>query len=54
MALQFVVVMFGKEIAAGDLPFPMLAIRFFGQSVLLFLVLLLLKKPTPPVASGSP
>ena len=37
MALQFaVVVMFGKEIAAGELPFPMLAIRFAGQSALLF------------------
>ena len=49
MALQFAfVVMFGKKVAAGDLPFPMLAIRFFGQSVLLFLVLLLLKKPLRP------
>ena len=46
MALQFaVVVMFGKQIAAGELPFPMLAIRFFGQSALLFFVLLVLKKP---------
>ena len=43
MALQFaVVVMFGKQIAAGELPFPMLAIRFFGQSALLFFVLLVL------------
>jgi drug/metabolite transporter (DMT)-like permease len=49
MALQFaVVVMFGKEVAAGDLPFPMLAIRFAGQSVLLFLVLLLLRRPLMP------
>ena len=46
MALQFaVVVMFGKEIAAGELPFPMLAIRFAGQSALLFVVLLVLRKP---------
>jgi drug/metabolite transporter (DMT)-like permease len=46
MALQFaVVVMFGKEVAAGDLPFPMLAIRFAGQSALLFVVLLVLRKP---------
>jgi drug/metabolite transporter (DMT)-like permease len=49
MALQFaVVVMFGKEVAAGDLPFPMLAIRFGGQSVLLFLVLVALRKPLTP------
>jgi drug/metabolite transporter (DMT)-like permease len=53
MALQFaVVVMFGKEIAAGDLPFPMLAIRFGGQSVLLFLVLIALRRPLLP-ASGE-
>jgi drug/metabolite transporter (DMT)-like permease len=53
MALQFaVVVMFGKEVAAGDLPFPMLAIRFGGQSVLLFLVLLILRRPLVP-ASGE-
>lgn len=49
MALQFAfVVMFGKEVAAGDLPFPMLAIRFAGQSLLLFVVLLLLRKPLLP------
>jgi drug/metabolite transporter (DMT)-like permease len=49
MALQFaVVVMFGKEVSAGGLPFPMLAIRFGGQSVLLFLVLLLLRRPLAP------
>jgi drug/metabolite transporter (DMT)-like permease len=40
--------MFGKEVAAGDLPFPMLAIRFAGQSVLLFLVLVLLRRPLVP------
>ncbi|HEX5937102.1 MAG TPA: DMT family transporter [Actinomycetota bacterium] len=49
MALQFaVVVMFGKEVAAGDLPFPMLAIRFAGQSLLLFAVILLLRRPLTP------
>jgi drug/metabolite transporter (DMT)-like permease len=49
MALQFaVVVMFGKEVAAGELPFPMLAIRFAGQSVLLFVVLKVLRKPLVP------
>jgi drug/metabolite transporter (DMT)-like permease len=49
MALQFaVVVMFGKEVAAGDLPFPMLAIRFGGQSVLLLSVLLVLGRPLVP------
>jgi drug/metabolite transporter (DMT)-like permease len=49
MALQFaVVVMFGKEVAAGDLPFLMLAIRFTGQSVLLLFVLLLLRRPLVP------
>ena len=49
MAIQFAaVVIFGKKVAAGDLPFPMLAIRFLGQSALLFLVLLLLKKPLAP------
>jgi drug/metabolite transporter (DMT)-like permease len=50
MALQFAaVVMFGKEVAAGELPFPMLAIRFAGQSALLFVVLLVLRKPLMPV-----
>jgi drug/metabolite transporter (DMT)-like permease len=49
MALQFaVVVMFGKEVAAGELPFPMLAIRFAGQSLLLFVVLLIVRKPLLP------
>jgi drug/metabolite transporter (DMT)-like permease len=49
MALQFAaVVMFGKEVAAGELPFPMLAIRFAGQSLLLFIVLLVLRKPLVP------
>ena len=49
MALQFAaVVMFGKEVAAGDLPFPMLAIRFAGQAALLVVVLLLLRRPLAP------
>lgn len=50
MALQFAaVVMFGKQVAAGDLPFPMLALRFGGQSALLFLVLVILRRPLLPV-----
>ncbi|HUF59328.1 MAG TPA: DMT family transporter [Actinomycetota bacterium] len=49
MALQFAaVVMFGKEVAGGELPFPMLAIRFAGQSLLLFIVLIVLRKPLAP------
>ena len=49
MALQFAaVVMLGKEVAAGELPFPMLALRFGGQSLLLFTVLVLLRKPLFP------
>jgi drug/metabolite transporter (DMT)-like permease len=49
MALQFAaVVMLGKEVAAGELPFPMLALRFAGQSLLLFVVLLVLRKPLVP------
>jgi drug/metabolite transporter (DMT)-like permease len=49
MALQFaVVVMFGKEVAAGDLPFPMLALRFGGQSLLLIIVLVVVRKPLLP------
>jgi drug/metabolite transporter (DMT)-like permease len=49
MALQFaVVVLFGKNVAAGELPFPMLALRFGGQSVLLFLVLVALGRPLLP------
>jgi drug/metabolite transporter (DMT)-like permease len=49
MALQFgFVVLFGKEVAAGDLPFPMLAIRFAGQSVLLFAVIVLIRRPLVP------
>jgi drug/metabolite transporter (DMT)-like permease len=39
-------------VAAGELPFAMLAIRFAGQSLLLFLVLLVLRKPLVP-ASGE-
>jgi len=42
------VVIFGKQVEAGNLPFVMLAIRFGGQSVLLFGVLLLLRRPLLP------
>jgi drug/metabolite transporter (DMT)-like permease len=49
MALQFAaVVMLGKEVAAGELPFSMLALRFAGQSLLLFVVLLVLRRPLVP------
>ena len=56
MALQFaVVVLLGRKVIEDGLPFPMLAIRFFGQSLLLFGVLLLLKKPlTPARGEGLP
>ncbi len=54
MALQFAaVVMFGKEIAAGDLPFPMLAIRFAGQAALLFVVLLAAAQAAGAGAGGA-
>ncbi|MGZ5301351.1 MAG: DMT family transporter, partial [Actinomycetota bacterium] len=50
MAVLFAaVVIFGKKVAAGNLPFVMLAIRFGGQSVLLFCAVLLLRKPLVPV-----
>jgi len=49
MASSFaVVVILGKEVQAGRLPFLMLAIRFGGQSVLLFGALLLLGRPFLP------
>ena len=49
MAVLFAaVVIFGKQVAAGNLPFTMLAIRFGGQSVLLFGALLLLRRPLVP------
>ncbi len=49
MAVLFAaVVIFGKQVEAGNLPFVMLAIRFGGQSVLLLCVLLLLRRPLLP------
>ncbi|MFI5052973.1 MAG: DMT family transporter, partial [Acidimicrobiia bacterium] len=49
MAVLFaVVVIFGKQVEAGRLPFVMLAIRFGGQSVLLFAVLVLVHRPMLP------
>ncbi len=49
MAVQFaVVVILGKKVQAGELPFLMLSIRFGGQSVILFAALLLLRKPLLP------
>ncbi len=50
MAVLFAaVVIFGKQVAAGNLPFVMLAIRFGAQSVLLFGALVLLRRPLIPV-----
>jgi drug/metabolite transporter (DMT)-like permease len=49
MAVLFAaVVIFGKEVSAGNLPFVMLAIRFGGQSLLLLFALLLLRRPILP------
>ena len=49
MAVLFAaVVIFGKQVEAGNLPFVMLAIRFGGQSVLLVCALLLLRRPLLP------
>ena len=49
MASSFaVVVILGKEVQAGRLPFVMLAIRFGGQSVLLFGALALFGRPILP------
>jgi DME family drug/metabolite transporter len=49
MALGFsVVVILGREVQAGAKPFPMLAVRFAGQSLLLFLALVLLGRPLLP------
>jgi drug/metabolite transporter (DMT)-like permease len=49
MAVLFAfVVILGKQVEAGNLPFVMLAIRFGGQSVLLFGVLLALRRPLLP------
>jgi drug/metabolite transporter (DMT)-like permease len=50
MAVLFAfVVLFGKEVQAGNLPFVMLAFRFGGQSLLLFGALALLRRPMLPV-----
>ena len=49
MAILFAaVVIFGKQVEAGNLPFVMLAMRFGGQSVLLFGALSLLRRPLLP------
>ena len=49
MAVLFAaVVIFGKQVESGNLPFVMLAIRFGGQSALLVCVLLLLLRPSFP------
>ncbi|MGZ8622606.1 MAG: DMT family transporter [Actinomycetota bacterium] len=50
MALSFaVVVILGKQVQAGQLPFVMLALRFGGQSVLLLGLLVLTGRPLLPV-----
>ena len=49
MAVLFAaVVIFGKQVEAGNLPFVMLAMRFGGQSVLLVGALLLFRRPLLP------
>jgi drug/metabolite transporter (DMT)-like permease len=49
MAVLFAaVVIFGKQVDAGNLPFVMLAIRFGGQSVLLLCALLVFRRPLLP------
>ena len=49
MAVLFAaVVILGKEVEAGRLPFVMLAIRFGGQSILLFGALFVLRRPLLP------
>lgn len=45
-----VVVIFGKEVQAGALPFAMLALRFAGQSVLLFGLIRVMGRPWRPAA----
>ena len=50
MAVLFAfVVIFGKQVAAGNLPFVMLAMRFGGQSILLLIALRLFGRPFLPV-----
>jgi drug/metabolite transporter (DMT)-like permease len=49
MAVLFaVVVILGKQVQAGELPFVMLAIRFGGQSVLLLGLVALTRRPLLP------
>jgi drug/metabolite transporter (DMT)-like permease len=49
MAVLFAfVVIAGKDILEGDLPFVVLSIRFAGQTILLLVVLLLLRRPLVP------
>jgi drug/metabolite transporter (DMT)-like permease len=49
MAVLFAaVVIFGKQVEAGNLPFVMLAIRFGGQSLLLLCALLVFRRPPLP------
>ena len=49
MAVLFaVVVIFGKQVQAGRLPFVFLAIRFAGQSVLLMLLVMATRRPLIP------
>lgn len=49
MAVLFAfVVILGKDVQAGNLPFVMLALRFGGQSLLLFGALALLRRPLLP------
>lgn len=50
MAFSFaVVVILGKQVQAGELPFVMLALRFGGQSVLLLGLLVVTGRPLLPV-----
>ncbi len=49
MAMSFAaVVILGKQVAAGELPYAMLAIRFAGQSILLGLLLVVTGRPLLP------
>lgn len=46
MAVLFAfIVIMGKDVLSGDLPFIVLTIRFAGQTVILLLVLLILRRP---------
>jgi len=50
MAVQFaVVVIFGDRVQDGGRPFPVLAARFGGQTLLLVAALLVLRRPLVPV-----